>query len=70
MIIKAKQRLMAKTPSEKLQEITETMYNNGSPGDWEKIGIQLFAYLKQAPVSIEKTELKIQNTIVIPSKKK
>lgn len=36
MIIKAKQRLMAKTPSEKLQEITETMYNNGSPADWEK----------------------------------
>jgi hypothetical protein len=70
MIIKAKQRLMAKTPSEKLQEITETMYNNGSPTDWEKIGTQLFAYLKQAPVSIEKTELKIQNTIVIPSKKK
>lgn len=70
MIIKAKQRLMAKTPSEKLQEITETMYNNGSPTDWKKIGIQLFAYLKQAPVSIEKTELKIQNTIVIPSKKK
>lgn len=70
MIIKAKQRLMAKTPSEKLQEITETMYNNGSPADWEKIGVQLFAYLKQAPVSIEKTELKIRNTIVIPSKKK
>ena len=53
MIIKAKQRLMAKTPSEKLQEITETMYNNGSPADWEKIGVQLFAYFKQAPVSIE-----------------
>jgi hypothetical protein len=70
MIIKAKQRLMTKTPSEKLQEITETMYNNGSPADWEKIGVQLFAYFKQAPVSIEKTELKIQNTIVIPSKKK
>lgn len=70
MIIKAKQRLMAKTPSEKLQKITETMYNNGSPADWKKIGIQLFAYFKQAPVSIEKTELKIQNTIVIPSKKK